>query len=387
MTVYSIYYTETNLICIGLLAFILFAYIKEMQRAAEVFYYSFAIIQTFFYCIIDIVAAMCKNMSFPGVRIVLLLMNTIYIVIPLIMSVTWEKYVTTRMARYGYKRGNLGLVIKILVYVMLIVTLSTPLTQFAFYLDDKNQYHRVAGAYIVPFFCWMNLIYVSLKLRCLKKHIDSIEGQRAAGVLRVFVISTMVCSIIQVLIYGCTCAQIGYTFSLLIVYMFNQQNKISIDELTGLSNRREFEVQLNHSSKSAKTLLLSMIDVDQFKEINDRFGHAEGDNALKQIAECLLKACSQCEGSSMAARYGGDEFVILVRDCTEKTKDILVKVIHAELNKINETKDSSYELSVSIGITFEVIDDQHDIGDIMKKADRDMYKNKKEKAVLRKRGI
>ena len=85
------------------------------------------------------------------------------------------------------------------------------------------------------------------------------------------------------------------------------------DPLTELLNRRAFEARLADMvasrARTADTFALVMIDVDDFKNINDRFGHSEGDCVLRRIADALR---AECRGEDVAARYAGDEFVLLL---------------------------------------------------------------------------
>lgn len=81
-------------------------------------------------------------------------------------------------------------------------------------------------------------------------------------------------------------AQAGYTIAVLIIYVGIQQTQVLEDALTGLNNRREYENNIDRlvRSKSGK-LMIAMIDVDDFKQINDNFGHLEGDIALQEVAK------------------------------------------------------------------------------------------------------
>jgi diguanylate cyclase (GGDEF)-like protein len=90
----------------------------------------------------------------------------------------------------------------------------------------------------------------------------------------------------------------------------------SIDGLSGLANRRSFDARLHTEWKRATELkrpvALMMIDVDHFKLFNDNYGHLEGDQCLRVIAETLSAAATQ--NGDFAARYGGEEFVVLLPD-------------------------------------------------------------------------
>jgi diguanylate cyclase (GGDEF)-like protein len=153
------------------------------------------------------------------------------------------------------------------------------------------------------------------------------------------------------------------------------------DELTGLYNRRGFltfaEEQIKLACSGRRELLVVFADVDGLKAINDRYGHSEGDRALKKAAEVLLGVFRDTD---LVARLGGDEFVVLALDCSPTG---LVR-INAHFDKmlrfVNDLNDR-WKLSISIGTVH--VDSKHQlsIGDLLSKADKLMYEQKREKLV------
>ena len=85
------------------------------------------------------------------------------------------------------------------------------------------------------------------------------------------------------------------------------------DPLTGLPNRRAFFDTLNAQAASDEPACLAMIDMDYFKQVNDRFGHATGDSVLVEFAEIARKSF---RASDMVARIGGEEFAVILRGAT-----------------------------------------------------------------------
>lgn len=377
--IYNIYYMQTNLFCIILLAFVLVAYLKEMRGSSEARYYTAEIIEIMLYCLSDMLAAVCKGCNFPGVRLVLLAANAVYVAFPGLMVATWGQYIYLHMKKYGFQKNWFGSFYRVLALIAAGVTLSSPFTGFAFYLDGNNIYHRNPGVYLVPAVSYLYMIYDSIKLLVISRNIDSLEGRREAKTLAVFVVPGIICSILQVCFYGCSTAQVGFTLGFLMVYLICQQNKVSKDELTGLNNRREFENQLDSMAQSANQLLVGMIDADHFKKINDKYGHVEGDNAIRTIALVLSKACaaSKDAGSFFLARYGGDEFVLLAKDFRADAQQALIESIYAELRRENETSTRPYELNLSIGIASGEISGRKDARELMQLADQKMYETKK----------
>lgn len=124
-----------------------------------------------------------------------------------------------------------------------------------------------------------------------------------------------------------------------------------VDDLTGLYNRRGFltlaQQQLRLARRSHRELLLLFIDMDDFKAINDTFGHSEGDQALTRAAAVLRRTFRD---SDIIARMGGDEFVVLVADTPHAARESVLGRLHAELQERNEGDGSPYALSFSIGV-------------------------------------
>lgn len=124
-----------------------------------------------------------------------------------------------------------------------------------------------------------------------------------------------------------------------------------VDELTGLYNRRGFltlaQQQLKMAKRGHRELLLLFVDMDDFKDINDTFGHAEGDSALVRTSQILKKTFRD---SDIIARLGGDEFVVLAADPGPGATDIIIGRLRAELKDRNAFDASPYRLSFSVGV-------------------------------------
>jgi diguanylate cyclase (GGDEF)-like protein len=149
------------------------------------------------------------------------------------------------------------------------------------------------------------------------------------------------------------------------------------DDLTCLYNRRGFFAsatqQLKLARRNGQSLLLLFCDVDNLKQINDSYGHREGDLALVRTADALEEAFRD---SDILARLGGDEFAVLALEAATQHEGALLRRLKKSLKKAN-TNESPYDLSLSIGVTR--FDPQHPIalGDLMEQADRAMYEQKR----------
>jgi diguanylate cyclase (GGDEF)-like protein len=151
-----------------------------------------------------------------------------------------------------------------------------------------------------------------------------------------------------------------------------------VDELTGILNRRGFlslAVQhINIAQRAKRELILFFADLDGLKQINDQFGHNEGDNALKRTASILKQTL---RSSDLIARMGGDEFTILAIDAPQHNADTILTRLRYNLQKINDT-NTQYQLSLSIGVAqFDPQNNSIDINKMLARADKALYEEKR----------
>jgi diguanylate cyclase (GGDEF)-like protein/PAS domain S-box-containing protein len=153
-----------------------------------------------------------------------------------------------------------------------------------------------------------------------------------------------------------------------------------VDELTGLYNRRGFltlaQQQLKLARRGQRELVLLFIDMDDFKEINDTFGHQEGDTALLRASEILKHTFRD---SDILARLGGDEFVVLATDTGRTGSEVIVNRLRHELRVRNEREGYPYRLSFSVGAARFDPDAPPSIEELLAAADAMLYEQKKHK--------
>lgn len=152
----------------------------------------------------------------------------------------------------------------------------------------------------------------------------------------------------------------------------------TMDELTKLSNRRGFESLSAHALSMCKRLnkpaSLLYFDLDLFKQINDRFGHAEGDRALINFSHILL---TNFRESDVIGRLGGDEFAVFLTNTPGPESATVLGHFAAAVDKYNRASQRGYDLLYSVG-SIEYDAGVHDtIGDLMNSADALMYQHKK----------
>jgi diguanylate cyclase (GGDEF)-like protein/putative nucleotidyltransferase with HDIG domain len=154
------------------------------------------------------------------------------------------------------------------------------------------------------------------------------------------------------------------------------QTSASSDALTGLPNihalYRYLDGEMAHAKRSGSPLALAVIDLDGFKEVNDRFGHLNGNRVLKLIAEGLA---SNCRHTDFAARLGGDEFVVVLPGSSQQTAATRLSLLEGMVEQASLAVCGEEVVGISLGTAF-YPDDGDNAEDLLGVADRRMYRVK-----------
>jgi diguanylate cyclase (GGDEF)-like protein/PAS domain S-box-containing protein len=166
-----------------------------------------------------------------------------------------------------------------------------------------------------------------------------------------------------------------------IQWLESEVDKIYYDPLTGIFNRRYFDMNLQRLVKSfarsGGSFSFMMVDIDRFKRYNDTYGHREGDNCLITVAETLVNCVMRAD--DFVARYGGEEFAVVLPNTDENgARQIAEKLLESVRNcKIpHENNDALDYVTISIGVTTGCIDQSTNGDDFIKRADEMLYESK-----------
>lgn len=171
--------------------------------------------------------------------------------------------------------------------------------------------------------------------------------------------------------------------------IFPGRSNASLDPLTGVADRRKLESEFARLSarrdKSKAPLSLIFVDLDDFKPVNDSFGHLVGDQILTQFA-CLLR--NHFRTDDLVARYGGDEFVVLCSNCPQESADRRIRLFLEKLSGLyveahypeSDRKPERIPLGFSYGVIETISGDTFDRA--VQKADAALYKMKSARAVI-----
>lgn len=279
------------------------------------------------------------------------------------------------MPKIKTRFAKLMLGVPIVIIMLLIIT--TPLTHWAFYIDEGGFFHR-GSIYNMQQTGYIYLCISSVVCLMYRKKCATSRERRRLTVLSLFPIPPAVFGSVQILAPSgiAPTLQFSVMISLLLVFVDELDQKITRDSLTQLKNRYEFErilqMKLNGFQQDDPKLYVLMADMDEFKSINDNYGHQQGDTALKVVANVIAKTSEKYD--AVCARMSGDEFIALFEtDCAEEAEAYRIET---EVNLKQACANLPYKLKISIGIA--EYDGTSSMMELLDQADQEMYRQKKQ---------
>ncbi len=309
------------------------------------------------------------NDGMPGLshRIIIYICDTLTFASNLMASCTWLVFLVYHL-KGTISRIHIALVNSIVALglLTLLINLFHPVV---FMIDETNTYHRFSTYYIylaadvlMLLDSFATYLYIRLKGRRLRFFF-----------FWVYSIPVLLGAVIQSRFYGTSMIAPCMMISLAGLMSTIQNEMIFKDKLTGIYNRYYLD-QLDEELKRDKDgeYTFIMIDINDFKSINDNYGHQTGDQAIIDTANILKKAV----GSQGAAiRYAGDEFVIVLSTRSEIDTDIFITHIKKGFDDFNKAGNTKYELNVSMG--YDVVNlRKTSMDEVMNHIDKLMYEDK-----------
>lgn len=366
-------YIEVNLLCIILL---LIAFQRLHQNrfslSSSQRYMRRLIMVTVLMCVADIVAILSRGRVFCGARAIIQISNLVYFVCMPTVSFLWLKYIYARTHHHISKFKKALLHLPLIAFALF--ALGNPLHNILFSVNEANLYVRGSG---VPFHWVISLFYFFVAtVETARSYLaapTSILKNKYRPLLLFLFWPTISC-VIQILFYGISTIGAGITIAIILVNFKTLDLRISVDEVTGINNRRQLMpyIELLLARHKSQPLTVMMMDINKFKQINDNYGHIFGDEALRQAAAALREVCESLNERAFLCRYGGDEFVLISTNTdAEYVADLTARLTEAVSNAALE--DSPYDLSISVGSAVGVCDTVDDFLQLIHQADEKMY--------------
>lgn len=338
---------------------------KILRRRLDDRIYAFMIFGVMMGCFMEALSYTLDGRVFPGARALNYIANTYLFSVNLLLPFSVLVYVD--LGLYG-DAGRIWNNYKpqiIIGAIMLGITLLNFFFPICYYITQQNVYERrpVSYAYYIV------ILYYCVSSIVLTKRYEKENGAHAFFNINMFLIPILIGAGLQFMFYGLSLAWLSSAVGIVGLYMMQQNEVAYIDSLVDTYNRQYMDQVMSAWIARNRSFVGVMLDIDRFKLINDRYGHSEGDEALKCVTDILKRARIDNE---WVFRFAGDEFIILkLSDSPDGMSSYLNEV--NRLVEAHNKENDQYPLSLSYGVSFF---SSGDVDSFMREMDERMYEMK-----------
>lgn len=352
MSSYFIYYAEANIVCIILFSIMLFRDVFNVDRQEKQIKYDHALVAFMLYFACDILWAGIIAGVLPNNLFTVLSVNFGNYVLMVAITYSWLRYV---MAVEQVPDRDSALKLFAMQFPFYIATVALIVTYLRkpHLLLDQNYVLQPAYSVFqiaVPCVYIAAILAYTMKQAIVEK--NPIE-RRKHLFIGLFPLMVVAGGLLQILalpdtpVFCFSCAILMIVF-----YISAMETLISTDPLTGLNNRGQllrYTLQSSNLNREGRLTFVVMFDINDFKAINDTYGHAEGDRALLIVADSLRDVLRKRSTPMFLARYGGDEFILIVHPASEGEITPLIGEIREQIQAACRSCGAPYVLSIGAG--------------------------------------
>ena len=305
--------------------------------------YAFLIFGVMLACFMEALSYTIDGKLFYGARLLNYIANIYLYSVNLLLPFCVLIYVD--LGLYGNKdkiwdKFKPQIIIGIFMFLMNIVNFIVPIS---YVITDQNVYERRPFSYVYYFV----ILYYCISAIVLKRNYEKENGAKSFFSIKMFLLPILLGAGLQFMVYGLSLAWLSASVGLVGLFMMQQNELAYVDGLTDTYNRQYMNVILTSWIRKGKNFVGAMMDMDGFKEINDNFGHSEGDKALKSMADILKNSRKDHE---LIFRFAGDEFIVLKLITTSEDLGPYINEVNNQLEIFNKGNDP-YKLGISYGIS------------------------------------
>lgn len=250
--------------------------------------------------------------------------------------------------------------------VLFIVNLFVPIV---FSVSADNVYAREPFMWLIVVINSIALFYI-----CYLAYSNrAIIQKRIVYVILMFVFLPAITAGLQVWLYGVFIMWPMMAVTLVITYIYLETASTSFDYLTGLYSRLRVDEYIDYMIGMNQTFGVIMMDLNDFKKINDNFGHHKGDEALIMFSNVLLKVFGE---EKMTARFAGDEFLVVTGPLSKEEVSAYRKILKENINSSISNSGAQYEINFGFGFCLSTEFDIPTYEQLVNCADSRMYEDK-----------
>ena len=372
----SLFYIESNMVCLVFFLLLLIRSLKGVDRQEKRRVFDVVIVCHIFYFLSDILWAIFMSNIIDASPFIIALLNILNHIIIGALACFWFIYIEIDQGAQYINQSNRRYWVIMPVFLSTFFMIGIFLWDYSLFMNPDNS---TTGFYNFVFlFVPVSYVICASIRSTYRAFLKGNYVNRyqyliyAAYPLMVALLGAcqMVWLRIPIFCFGCT-------ITMFYIYLISMDTLVSMDPLTGLNNRAQLKRYISSEASDKQDYYILMLDLNNFKHINDKFGHVEGDEAIKLAAQAIKRACTDDTLRPFAARYGGDEFIVIVKTGDEQQALEFKSKIVWFMNTLNQKASSPYEVSTSIGYA-KYNGDVASFESALSEADKKLYAEKAE---------
>ncbi|MBR4916156.1 MAG: GGDEF domain-containing protein [Fibrobacter sp.] len=367
-------YIEISLFCIAVLVVMLIALRTSLSRLTNqtILTNVFGMVMSLF--VFDLVSVLLVGHVTPLAMAVNHFCCMAFLVVNLILAFQWLRFVGYNLQMHFWHKKRKLLYMSIPIMAMFVLIFGSPVFGWIYRIDADNQRIRGTIYFVYIFVCCVYMLatgFIAGRRVFMKRYYSDRlmhVSLASVGVLPGFFL------VVEYFVGMLPLSAYAMVVSVLLVFLELQSRMISTDPLTKLNNRNQLHVFLDSKlgqNSQKGSVYLFVLDLDKFKDINDNFGHQEGDRALNIVADVLKRTCGP--KGCFISRFAGDEFNLVAELPDVAAAEAIKLAINYEIAQ--RAASLPYRLSLSIGYAASIGKGETP-KDLFERADAALYKEK-----------
>ena len=385
MSSYFIYYTEASIVCVIIFGIMLVWDLLSIDKQEKQIKYDRALIAFMLYFTSDALWAAVIAGMLPRNRFTVVASNFANCVLMAAITYTWLRYVMAVEQIPNRDKPLTRFTIGAPFLLSTIALVFTYLFAPDLLLNSDLEPQPLCSVFliVVPIIYIVAILVYTMK-RAIKA--ESLIEKKNHLLVGLFPLLVVFGGLVQEMVMSETpifC--FSSTILMLIFYIASMKTQISTDPLTGLNNRGQLASYIAQKSNiyhENRLTVVIMFDINDFKLINDTYGHAEGDRALILVANALKEVTRNHSIPMFLARYGGDEFILVAHPTIESETEALICEIRERIEARCRTEGTPYTISIGAGYD-QLAGETDTIQKCMQRADEKLYEDKARQKKLR----